>query len=105
MRLLRVLPIFAVVAIAACGAKKPAPQVLHVDIRGMKYDAATLAVTVGDTVEWTNNDLMPHTVTSSTFDSKSIAPHGTWSYVASTPGEFAYTCTFHPTMVGTLTVR
>ena len=28
-----------------------------------------------------------------------------WRYVARTPGHFAYECTLHPTMQGTLVVR
>jgi plastocyanin len=105
MRAARVLPLLVLLAVAACGSKKHAPQILHVDIRGMKFDPDALAVSVGDTVEWTNQDLLPHTVTSTSFDSKSIAPHATWSYVAKTPGDFAYNCTFHPTMVAAIIVR
>ena len=92
-------------ALAACGSKKHAPKILHVDIRGMKFDPDALAVAVGDTVEWTNQDLVPHSVTSSSFDSKAIAPHATWSYVAKTGGDFAYNCTFHPMMVAAIIVR
>ncbi|MEO6772560.1 MAG: cupredoxin domain-containing protein [Kofleriaceae bacterium] len=102
---MRILPVLALITIAACGTKKPAHQILHVDIRGMKYVPDSLAVRVGDTVEWTNDDFVPHTVTSSAFDSKSIAPHSTWSYIATTPGDFAYNCTFHLTMVGAIIVR
>jgi plastocyanin len=101
----RPLPMFVLLAVAACGSTKPAPKILHVEIQGMKYAPDALAVTVGDTVEWTNNDLVPHSVTSSTFDSKAIAPHATWSYVAKTPGDFAYNCTFHPVMVAAIIVR
>jgi plastocyanin len=92
-------------ALAACGTKAHSPKVLHVDIRAMAYVPNALAVSVGDTVEWTNNDLVPHSVTNKTFDSKSIAPHQTWSYVAKEPGDFAYGCTFHTTMVGAIIVR
>jgi len=94
-----------VVALAACGSKPRAPKILHVDIRAMAYSPDALAVSVGDTVEWTNDDLVPHSVTSSTFDSKAIAPHQTWSYVAKTPGDFAYGCTFHTMMVAAIVVR
>jgi len=89
----------------ACGSNKPAPKILHVDIRGMKFEPDALAVSVGDTVEWTNQDLVPHSVTSAAFDSKAIAPHATWSYVARTGGDFAYNCTFHPMMVAAIIVR
>ena len=101
----RGLFLLAVLAVGACGSKKPAAKILHVDIRGMKFEPDSLAVAVGDTVEWTNDDLVPHSVTSSSFDSKAIAPHATWSYVARTGGDFAYNCTFHPMMVAAIIVR
>ena len=94
-----------VLALAACGSNHHAPKILHVDIRQMAYVPDSLAVAAGDTVEWTNDDLVPHSVTSATFDSKAIAPHQTWSYVAKTPGDFAYNCTFHTMMVGAIIVR
>lgn len=90
---------------AACGKKGHQPKILHVDIRAMQYSPDALAVSVGDTVEWTNQDLVPHTVTSKQFDSKSIAPHATWSYQATEGGDFAYGCTFHNTMVAAIIVR
>jgi plastocyanin len=106
MRVSRLLLVFVVVvSVAACGSKKPSPKILHVDIRGMHYEPDALAVSVGDTVEWTNDDLVPHSVTSSSFDSKAIAPHHTWSYIATKGGDFAYNCTFHPIMVAAIIVR
>ena len=32
------------------------------------------------------------------FDSRSIEPNASWTYVASKAGDYAYTCSFHPTM-------
>ncbi|MEO8843451.1 MAG: cupredoxin domain-containing protein [Kofleriaceae bacterium] len=90
---------------AACGSKKHVPKILKVEIRQMAYSPDALAVSVGDTVEWTNYDLVPHSVTSGTFDSKSIAPKQTYSYVAKASGDFAYNCTFHKMMVGAIIVR
>jgi plastocyanin len=101
----RLLPMLVLLALAACGSNQHAPKILHVEIQGMRYSPDALAVSVGDTVEWTNHDLVPHSVTSSAFDSKAIAPHATWSYVARTPGDFAYNCTFHTMMVAAIIVR
>jgi plastocyanin len=75
-------------------------------IDGVKYDPETLTVKRGDTVVWVNKDPFPHTVTSKGgFDSHSIAAGKSWKYTASKAGEFAYICTFHPNMKGTLTVK
>jgi plastocyanin len=39
------------------------------------------------------------------FDSGSIAADSSWTHVASKAGEYAYGCTFHPTMKGTIEVQ
>lgn len=60
----------------------------------------------GDTVVWVNKDPFPHTATArEAFDSKSIAAGSAWKYKARKTGEYAYTCTFHPKMKGTLRVE
>ncbi len=97
--------VIALVGLLACGPKPHVPKVLKVEIRSMAYTPDALAVSVGDTVEWTNYDLVPHTVSSLTFDSKSIAPKQSWSYVATQRGDFAYNCTFHKMMVAAIIVR
>lgn len=73
----------------------------------MKYAPATLQVAPGSTVEWKNDDLTPHTVTSTTkqFDSGAIAPGATWRRIFPSAGEFPYVCTFHPEMKGAVIVK
>jgi plastocyanin len=94
----------------ACGSKAREPQVHQVEIRAMQFVPSELAVAVGDTIVWTNMDIVPHTVTSSTpsvavFDSQSIANKQRWQYQVTTAGDHAYVCTFHPTMRAMLTAR
>jgi plastocyanin len=77
-----------------------------VTIEAMQFHPRDLIVHRGDHVVWVNKDLFPHTVTSGkAFDSGSIAANGSWTYVAARGGEFAYNCTFHPTMTGRITVQ
>lgn len=87
----------------------PAHGATKVTIERLKYSPDAIAVRQGETVEWTNNDLAPHTVTSQggvdTFDSGSIEPDASWSHTFSQPGTFSYACTFHPEMKGTITVK
>ncbi len=69
------------------------------------YAPLTLTVRRGDSVEWINKDPFPHTVTcAGVFDSQSIAEGARWTYRADRRGRFAYTCTLHPNMNGTLVV-
>ena len=94
------------VALAGCSGS-PRPTTHHVEIRAMKFEPSLVDVAVGDTVVWTNKDIVPHTVTSTekTFDSRSMAQNAEWSYVVTAPGELTYVCTFHPTMFGTVIAR
>ena len=76
-------------------------------LRGMNYLPATLTVKAGDTVVWKNEDIVPHTATArnKSFDSGSIEPGGSWSYVANRKGTYFYYCAFHPNTKGKLIVR
>jgi plastocyanin len=63
-------------------------------------------VRAGDTVVWRNKDLVPHTATAAgTFDSKEIAAGKHWTWTARKPGRYAYVCTYHPGMQGTVVVQ
>ena len=75
-------------------------------IEGVKYEPEALTVKRGDIVVWVNKDPFPHTVTAKgAFDSHDIAAGKSWKYTATKTGEYAYICTLHPNMKGTLTVK
>jgi plastocyanin len=78
-----------------------------VAIEDMRFLPETLTVAAGDTVVWVNKDLVPHTATSAAggFDSKDIPADRSWKFTIRNVGEFAYTCTFHPTMKAMLRVK
>ena len=85
-----------------------APPATHtVTMDGSRFDPSALAVKAGDTVVWVNKDPFPHTSTSKAggFDSQTIAAGKSWTLTTAKKGTFAYTCTFHPTMKGTLRVK
>ena len=71
------------------------------------YSPNPIAVTVGGTVTWTNNDTRTHTATSTTgvWSSGSIPPGEKYSTTFMTAGSFPYFCTIHPGMVGTVVVQ
>ena len=60
-------------AVQSTVADANAPVVAHVAMKNMKFSPATIEIKKGDTVEWKNDDITPHTATSATFDSGSIA--------------------------------
>ena len=90
---------------AAAGAAKPVTHT--VTIEGTAFSPPALTINRGDSVVWVNKDPYPHTATSKTggFDSGEIRPGKSWRYTARTVGEFAYVCTIHPSMKGSLRVK
>ncbi|HEX8028437.1 MAG TPA: cupredoxin family copper-binding protein [Vicinamibacterales bacterium] len=70
------------------------------------YNPGEIAVAVGDTLTWVNTDAVPHTSTANGgWDSGTLAPGQQFSTTLRAPGTFAYHCTIHPGMVGTVVVR
>ena len=85
-----------------------APAAQRVTIKSLKYSPDTIQITKGETVEWVNDDLTPHTVTSDSggaFDSGSMDVGATWRHTFNQPGTFAYFCTFHREMKGSVVVK
>lgn len=76
-------------------------------IAGLQFPQPVLEVAVGTTVEWKNDDPVPHTVTGDdgSFDSGMIEGGQTWRYTFTTPGTYAYHCTPHPFMKATVVVK
>ena len=105
------MPIRIAIAVASLAAAiagcTRAPRTHTVVMRNFGFDPATVTVAAGDTVEWSNADLVPHTATArdAAWDSKSIAASGAWHMIASTPGTHDYYCVFHPGMKATIVVR
>jgi len=76
------------------------------DFHSWTFQPNTLTVAVGETVVWTNAGHANHTVTANDkpFDSGNLAPGQSFSWTASQPGTYAYFCSYHPWMTGTVTV-
>ena len=80
--------------------------------QGLNYDPASVTVAKGGKVTWTNNDPVPHTVTSTfnipsgatSFDSKNMDGNATYTMTFTVAGTYQYTCTYHPWMHGTVVV-
>ena len=87
-------------------AADAAAQTHTVVIKGFRFNPETLTAHRGDRIVWRNKDLVPYTATThGVFDSRSIAPGSSWTYVARKVGTLPYVCTFHPTMQGSLAVE
>ena len=57
-------------------------------------------------VRWTNNDTVEHDIIGADrTSSPPLAPGTTYERRFNAPGTFSYTCSFHPFMAGTVTIR
>ena len=89
--------------------KSPARAVRTVNT-GMKnttYLQPRIQITVGTSVEWKNNDPLPHSVTATdkTFDSGLIQPGKTYRRMFTKAGTYNFFCVPHPFMKGVVVVR
>ena len=116
------LYIAAVFALSACGGAtsssaptappqmSPSPPVMttSVSLRNLAFSPAAIQVTPGATVQFTNNDGIEHNIV---FSASSVSDpidfsSGTRSVVMpTTMGTYAYHCTIHAGMAGTISVQ
>ena len=91
-------------ALAPLAAQPPGAAVV---IDNFVFSPGRLTIKPGTTVTWTNRDDIPHTVASATraFKSKAMDTDESFSFTFSTPGEYAYFCSLHPHMTGTIVVE
>jgi plastocyanin len=75
-----------------------------VSIVDFAFEPATLEISAGETVVWTNDGLAPHTVTGDFADSGVLDPGQTFSHTFDSEGAFDYFCAIHPDMVGSVSV-
>jgi len=77
-----------------------------VAIRNFAFNPPAIAVPVGATVTWTNDDIEQHTATADdkSFDSDVINNGKGYSFTFSKVGTFRYSCLIHPDMRGQVIV-
>ena len=129
MRLLRFsIMVGAVLAFAACGGGSTATQApaaatqagageapptcgapvtqANVTIQNNTYNPASVTISASQNVTWTNADSVAHTVTFDNGpDCSQVAAGSSIAANFSAPGTFAYHCTIHSFMHGTVVVQ
>ena len=78
----------------------------NVEMKGFAFSPKELTVKVGTKVTWTNMDSAGHDVkaTDGSWGSGTLTNGQTFSMVFDKEGTYAYVCTFHPGMTGTIIV-
>jgi plastocyanin len=97
----------SVVAKAATGATvTAAASSTSVTMKNFAFNPASSSIHVGDTITWSNQDAAPHTATASdgSFNTGQINQGKSASHTFTKAGTFAYICSIHPNMHGTVVV-
>jgi plastocyanin len=69
-----------------------------------RFEPNNILIETGQTVTWANQDDDRHTASGRGMDTGVIAPGDEGSVTFLEPGEYRYTCNFHPEMLGLVTV-
>lgn len=92
--------------LAAAGPTASASRSKSVDIRNFAFHPPTLTIRKGTTVDFTNSSRVTHTATrGGSFDTGRIRPGKTIGIRFNQKGTFAYHCSIHPFMHGTIVVN
>ena len=79
----------------------------EVKIDNFSFSPAALTVKAGTQITWTNDDDIPHTVVSNgpVFKSKVLGTGEKFTFTASKPGTYSYSCSIHSNMTGKVVVE
>jgi plastocyanin len=92
----------------ATPASSAVPNVITV--KNFAFSPETLTVRTGTTVTWVNQDEAIHQIDTDgggpvTFTSPSLDKGSSYEFTFTRPGTYAYHCTIHPEMKGTVIVE
>jgi plastocyanin len=76
-----------------------------VTIKNFAFSPSALTIKKGTTVTWTNEDSVPHTIKSDTFNSGTLNTGNKFQFTFSSTGTFDYSCGIHPQMSGKIIVE
>lgn len=79
----------------------------QVEIKSFHFDPERLVIKAGDTVEWINHDIAPHTATADdkSWDTKTLRKNKSGSITFADTGTQTYYCKFHRKMVGEIIIE
>lgn len=112
-RQVRIVGIIALLILAALsmytpasGAARRAAVTKTITIKDFEFGPNTLTINVGDIVTWSNRGPSAHTATAlgGAFDSGNLDAGKDFSFTFTKAGTFNFTCQYHDSMAGTITV-
>jgi plastocyanin len=97
-------PIVAALMVGAMAVPAHAATI-EIVMENLVISPAAATAKVGDTIEWTNKDVLAHTATARNGDfDVTLPPKQTKTLVLKKAGQVDYYCRFHPNMKATLTI-
>ena len=91
-------------ALGAGGAAQAASQ--KVTISNFAFAPASVTLKAGESVTWTNEDGVPHSLDGGgAFHSAVLSKGQSFTFVFAKAGSFAYRCGIHSSMTGTVVVQ
>ncbi len=78
---------------------------VHVTIENLAFLPVKVEVRVGETIEWSNKDVVGHTATVKGGWEVLIPPGTVATHIATAEDTVDYFCRFHPNMKGQITVK
>lgn len=97
------------VSLAACDddSTGPGDDTVTIEMRDNQFDPASRTVARGTTVRWVNEGSTAHNTRAGTgaWQSENLTPGEDFEVTLQNPGTYAYSCTLHDGMNGTLVVN
>jgi plastocyanin len=97
---------FAVGVSEPLNSQIAAAQTHVVEIQDFAFAPARIEAHPGDVIEWTNRDFAPHTATAdgNEWTTEALKNGASDRFIATSPGEIAYHCKYHPNMKGLIVI-
>jgi plastocyanin len=92
---------------APSGPSSSSAAMVVVEVQNLAFTPQTVTIPAGGTVMWKFDDTIQHTVTAQdqSFDSGPMSGGQTFVRTFPKAGTYAYMCTIHPFMTGTVVVK
>jgi plastocyanin len=98
-------PLLIALALIALSAPAHAATI-QITMENLEVSPAEVSARVGDTVGWTNKDVLAHTATARNGDfDVNLPPKKSATFVLKKAGTVEYYCRYHPNMRATLKVE
>jgi len=93
------------VMVTAMNAVSAHAETIQITVDKLVFSPTDVNASVGDTIEWVNNDILAHTATARNGDwDVAIAAKKTASFVLKKAGTIEYYCRYHPNMKGRIVI-